>query len=221
MLRQCRQEEFNGISLAAVECIRCRLQQTIQNYIAQARGTDIDIESSVRSIIDGVRTRGDEAILDYTERLDQLKADTVSALRISTEQRTQLAASVLPEWADALKKAADRIRRYAEKQLAQDWEFVDEVGVRLGQKISAIAAVGLYIPGGKAAYPSSILMNAIPAQVAGVERIVAMLPAPNGYLNPLLMYALELMQIDEAYTIGGAQAIAALAYGSETITPGL
>ena len=208
-----------ALALQRLDASDADFNEQIQKYIAQARFTDTHIESSVRSIINEVHTRGDEAILDYTEELDQLKADTVSALRISADQRSQLAASVLPEWSDALKKAAERIRRYAEKQLAQDWEFVDEIGVRLGQKISAIASAGLYIPGGKAAYPSSILMNAIPAQVAGVERIVAMLPAPGGHLNPLLMYALELMQIDEAYTIGGAQAIAALAYGTRTIAP--
>ena len=207
------------LALQRLDASDADFNEQIQNYIAQARFTDTHIESSVRSIINEVHTRGDEAILDYTEELDQLKADTVSALRISADRRSQLAANVLPEWSDALKKAAERIRCYAEKQLAQDWEFVDEIGVRLGQKISAIASAGLYIPGGKAAYPSSILMNAIPAQVAGVERIVAMLPAPGGHLNPLLMYALELMQIDEAYTIGGAQAIAALAYGTRTIAP--
>ena len=191
----------------------------IKKYIAHAQIVGSDIENSVRSIIDDVRDRGDEAILDYTEQFDQINADSVSALRISTKRRSQLAASVSPEWSKALGTAADRIRCYAEKQLGQDWEFVDEIGVRLGQKIGAIDAVGLYVPGGKAAYPSSLLMNAIPARVAGVERIVAMLPAPGGNLNPLLMCALELMQIDEAYTIGGAQAIAALAYGTRTIAP--
>ena len=207
------------LALQQLDASDADFNEQIQKYIDHARIVGSDIESSVRSIIDDVRDRGDEAILDYTEQLDQIKADSVLALRISAERRSQLAASVSPEWSKALDKAADRIRRYAEKQLGQDWEFVDEIGVRLGQKIGAIDAVGLYIPGGKAAYPSSLLMNAIPAQVAGVKRIVAMLPAPGGYLNPLLMCALELMQIDEAYTIGGAQAIAALAYGTRTINP--
>ena len=191
--------------------------EQIRNYIAQAQFSDTNVQNSVRSIIDAVRTRGDDAILEYTEQLDQLKAASVSELRIPTDKRSQLATEVPPEWRDALEKAAARIRRYAEKQIMQDWEFVDEIGSRLGQKITAIDAVGLYIPGGTAAYPSSVLMNTIPAQVAGVKRIVAMLPARGGRLNPLVMYALELMQIDEAYTIGGAQAIAALAYGSQSI----
>ena len=207
------------LALQQLDASDADFTEQIEKYIEHARIIGSDIESLVRSIIDDVRDRGDEAILDYTEQFDQIKAESVSALRISAEQRSQLAQSVLPEWSDALNKAAERIRRYAEKQLGQDWEFTDEIGVRLGQKIGAVDAVGLYIPGGKAAYPSSLLMNAIPAQVAGVERIVAMLPAPGGHLNPLLMYALELMQIDEAYTIGGAQAIAALAYGTRTIAP--
>ena len=208
-----------SLALRQLDSSDAGFNEQIQYYIAQAQFADTDIESATRLIVDEVRTRGDEAVLDYTKQLDQLTVDTVSALRISEDQRAQLAAKVPPELSQALNKAAERIRNYAEKQLAHDWEFVDEVGVRLGQKVRAIDAVGLYIPGGKAAYPSSVLMNTIPAQVAGVKRIVAMLPAPRGELNPLVMYALELLQIDEVYTIGGAQAIAALAYGTQTIAP--
>lgn len=206
-----------ALALQQLDASDAGFKEQIQNYIAQARCGDSDVESSVRLIIAAVRERGDEAILDYTERFDRLKADSVAALRISADRRAQSAAKVSSEWAEALKKAADRVCCYAEKQIARDWEFVDDIGVRLGQKIRAIDTVGIYIPGGTAAYPSSVLMNAIPAQVAGVKRIVAMLPTPEGRLNPLLMYALELMQIDEAYTVGGAQAIAALAYGTRTI----
>lgn len=206
-----------ALTLRQLDASAADFNEQIQNYIVQARFVTTDVEEAVRSIIGAVRTRGDEAILHYTEQLDQLKASTVSELRITEDRRSQLAANVSSEWRAAITKAADRIRAYAEKQLAQDWQYVDEIGVRLGQKVGAIDTAGLYIPGGTAAYPSSVLMNAIPAQVAGVKRIVAMVPAPRGHLNPLVMYALELMQIDEAYTIGGAQAIAALTYGTRTI----
>ena len=208
-----------ALILQQLDASAAAFNEQIRNYIAQVQLSNSDVESAVRSIISEVRARGDEAILEYTAQLDNLKADSVSALRISADQRAQSATAVTPEWSVALKKAADRIRRYAHQQQLQDWEFVDEMGVRLGQKINAIDSVGLYIPGAKAAYPSSVLMNAIPAQVAGVERIVAMLPSPAGVLNPFVMHALELMQIDEVYTIGGAQAVATLAYGSQSIAP--
>ncbi|MBC6414145.1 MAG: histidinol dehydrogenase [Chromatiales bacterium] len=208
-----------ALTLRQLDASADTFSEQIRDYIAQAQLGTADIDDAVRAIIDQVRTRGDAAVLEYTERFDKRKATSVAALRITEDQRAQAAATVAPEWSAALSKAAERIRRYAERQLVQDWEFVDEFGVRLGQKVSAIDSVGLYIPGGKAAYPSSVLMNAIPAQVAGVERIVAMLPACGGELNPFVMCALQLMSIDEAYTIGGAQAIAVLAYGTQSIAP--
>jgi len=189
----------------------------LHDYIERARGASAAVENRVRAIIEAVRSRGDAALLEYSEELDDLSASEISALRVSKKQRAELAAEVSPEWCEALAAAAARIRAYAGRQRMDDWHYVDSQGVRLGQKVTAIDAVGIYIPGGKAAYPSSVLMNAIPAQLAGVPRIVAMVPSRGGRLNPSVMAALELMQIDEIYTVGGAQAIAALAYGTDTI----
>ena len=177
-----------------------------------------DVDATVSDIIADVRARGDAALTELTEKFDRLKL-TASGLRLSADEIHTAAASVPQTERDALSLAADRIRAYHERQLPEDAEWSDETGATLGWRWTPVAAAGLYVPGGLASYPSSVLMNAIPARVAGVPRLAMVVPAPDGILNPLVLAAAELAGVDEIYRIGGAQAIAALAYGTETIAP--
>jgi histidinol dehydrogenase len=178
---------------------------------------DDAVEAAVASIIAEVRGRGDAALLDYTARFDRVRAASVSALEVSpTELEAALAGLPTPE-RDALEFAARRIRAFHERQLAESWSFIEADGTRLGQRVTALNRVGLYVPGGKAAYPSSVLMNALPAKVAGVSDIIMVTPTPDGVRNPLVLAAARLAGVNRAFAIGGAQAIAALAYGTATI----
>ncbi len=177
-----------------------------------------DVDAAVASIIEDVRARGDAAVIDYTERFDRLTL-TPDRLAISSSEIDAGIADVRAQDRAALELAAARIRAYHERQLPKDASWTDDVGARLGWRWSAVEAAGLYVPGGLASYPSSLLMNAIPAQVAGVDRLVITVPAPDGAVNPLVLLAARLSGVDEVYRIGGAQAIAALAYGTETIRP--
>ena len=177
-----------------------------------------DVDSAVAGIIADVRDRGDAAVIDLTERFDGL-ALTPDTLAFSQAEVDTAIARVSPEERDALELAAARIRSYHERQLPQDAAWTDEAGARLGWRWSAVEAAGLYVPGGLASYPSSLLMNAIPAQVAGVDRLVVTVPTPGGEVNPLVLLAARLAGAHEVYRVGGAQAIAALAYGTETIAP--
>ena len=175
------------------------------------------ISDTVRDILSNVRQYGDTALLGCVAQHDGIKADNVTSLRVDAAQISECAAAVDPQQAYALEQAAKHIEAFAQKQKMTSWEFENN-GAKLGKHISALGSVGVYIPGGKASYPSSVLMNAIPAAVAGVERVVAVTPAKGGILEPLVAKALQLANISEVYTMGGAQAIAALAYGTETIT---
>ena len=172
----------------------------------------------VRDILDDVRQRGDAAIIDYTSRFDRLDL-TADTLRVSDHDLAAAKSQCAPNVLLALKFAADRIENFHRRHLPQDDSYTDDQGVTLDARWTAVSSAGLYVPGGKAVYPSSVLMNAIPAKCAGVERIVMVVPAPGGFLNPLVLAAAELVGITEIYKIGGAQAIAALAYGTETIVP--
>ncbi len=177
-----------------------------------------DVDAVVADIIADVRSRGDAAVLELTERFDRV-ALTAATLRISTEEITQATARVAQADRDALSLAAERIRAYHARQMPQDASWTDDVGATLGWRWTPVSAAGLYVPGGLASYPSSVLMNAIPAKVAGVARLAITVPTPDGVLNPLVLLAAELAGVDEIYRIGGAQAIAALAYGTQTIAP--
>jgi histidinol dehydrogenase len=177
-----------------------------------------DVDRVARDIIDNVRRRGDIALVEYTEKFDRL-ALTADRLRISEEAIDTAERAVTAEQRKALLLARDRIAAYHQRQMPADDRYTDELGVELGTRWTAIEAVGLYVPGGTAAYPSSVLMNAVPARVAGVERIVMVVPTPDGNVNPLVLAAARLAGIDEIYRVGGAQAVAALAYGTETIKP--
>jgi histidinol dehydrogenase len=178
---------------------------------------DESVESAVASIVADVRARGDAALLEYTARLDRVRAAGVAELELSRKELAAAYESLATAERDALDAAAIRIRAYHERERAQSWSFVEQDGTRLGQKITALARVGVYVPGGKAAYPSSVLMNVLPARVAGVGDIIMTVPTPDGVKNPLVLAAAHVAGVTRAFTIGGAQAIAALAYGTGTI----
>ena len=177
-----------------------------------------DVQNVVAEIISEVRAGGDKAVLRLTEKFDRL-ALTADQMRFSKDQIAQHCAEVSREERAALELAAERIRAYHQKQLPEDAQWTDPSGAELGWRWTPVSAAGLYVPGGLASYPSSVLMNAIPAKVAGVERLVVVVPTPDGAVNPLVLLAAEIAGVDEVYRIGGAQAIAALAYGTDTIAP--
>jgi histidinol dehydrogenase len=187
-----------------------------QAFLHTKREASHDVEATVRDIIADVVTRGDRALIDLTSRFDRVELDA-GRLRVAPEEIDRAAASCDGAALDALRVARDRIDAYHRHQLPADVRFTDPIGVELGYRWSPLAAVGLYVPGGTAAYPSSVLMNAVPAKVAGVERLVMVVPVPGGKLNPLVLAAAKLAGIDEIYRVGGAQAVAALAYGTPTI----
>jgi histidinol dehydrogenase len=186
--------------------------------LSQARETTETVDRAVADIIAGVRARGDEAVIDYTTRFDRHML-TPDGLHISAAEIDAAVASIPAELAAALDLAATRIEAFHRAQLPQDLRMTDAAGVTMGMRWTALDAVGLYVPGGKAAYPSSVLMNAIPARAAGVERIAMCVPTPDGLLNPLVLAAARRAGVTEIYRIGGAQAIAALAYGTASIAP--
>jgi histidinol dehydrogenase len=193
-------------------------EEEFRQLVAAKREAAADVDAAVTAIIEDVSRRGDEALIEYSRRFDGVDL-TVAGLRLTREEIAAGAASTPPATIAALRLAAERIEVFHRRQLPPPIDYVDAVGVRLANRWGPIAAVGLYVPGGTAAYPSSVLMNAIPAKVAGVERLVMTVPAPNGVVNPLVLAAAELVGIDEVYRVGGAQAIAALAYGTATIAP--
>jgi histidinol dehydrogenase len=192
--------------------------QKFRGFLDTKRETAADVEVAVRAIVADVAARGDRALNDYTLKFDKLDLDRVG-IRVTAGEITAAVAACRGEALDALEFARARIEAYHRRQLPQDDRFTDALGVELGSRWTAIEAVGLYVPGGTAAYPSSVLMNAVPAKVAGVPRIAMVVPAPGGELNPLVLAAAKLAGVDEIFRIGGAQAIAALAYGTAAVAP--
>jgi len=182
------------------------------------RETDVDINDTVNAILETVRDQGDDAICDYTRQFDRFQV-TPESLPITAKEVDDAFTECDGETLDALNLAANRITDFHRRQRPDDLDFTDEAGVRLGYRWTAVHAAGLYVPGGTASYPSSVLMNALPAKVAGVKRLVMVVPTPDGQLNPLVLAAARIAGVDEIYRIGGAQAIAALAYGTKTIRP--
>jgi histidinol dehydrogenase len=185
-------------------------------FLAAKREAAADVEEAVRAIIAEVAASGDAALVAFTRKFDRLDL-RASSLRVTPAEIDDAFASCDRAARDALALARDRIEAYHRRQVPRDERFVDEIGVELGWRWTALASVGLYVPGGTAAYPSSVLMNAVPAKVAGVPRLVMVVPAPDGRLNPLVLAAAKLAGVDEIYCVGGAQAVAALAYGTATI----
>ena len=178
---------------------------------------DEQVESTVRGIIADVRQRGDAALLEYTRKFDRVEAKSVAELVIGKPELDRALASLSTDDSDALAQAAQRVRQFHERQLGQSWDYVESDGTRLGQQVTPMDRVGLYVPGGKAAYPSSVLMNVIPAKVAGVADLVMVSPTPGGERNPLVLAAASLAGVDRVIAVGGAQAIAALAYGTQSV----
>jgi histidinol dehydrogenase len=187
-------------------------------FLAMKREVSSDVEAPARSIIEDVAGRGDAALIEATRKFDRLELDA-SRLRVAPDEIAEALKACASTTIGALELARDRIESFHRRQLPKDERFTDSLGVELGWRWSAVESVGLYVPGGTAAYPSSVLMNAVPARVAGVTRVVMVVPSPDGKLNPLVLAAAHLGGVSEIYRVGGAQAIAALAYGTATIAP--
>jgi histidinol dehydrogenase len=189
----------------------------LEQLTSWQEGLDEAVTEAVASIISNVASRGDAAVLEYTARFDQLEAASVAELEISHDRLAASLVSIDRSHRQALEYAADRVRSYHEHQLQPSWQYRDDTGNLLGQKITPLERAGIYVPGGKASYPSSVLMNALPARVAGVGEVIMVVPAPGGELNDLVLAAAHIAGVDRLFTIGGAQAIAALAHGTETV----
>ncbi|WP_126446891.1 histidinol dehydrogenase [Sulfuricystis multivorans] len=190
---------------------------TLDALLAFDDSTDEAIERTVAEVLANVRTVGDAAVLDYTRRFDRLAANTMAELELPLGELAAAFDALPADQREALGQAASRIRSYHERQKIDSWEYTEADGTRLGQQVTPLDRVGLYVPGGKAAYPSSVLMNAIPAKVAGVKELIMVVPTPGGQKNPLVLAAAYLAGVDRVFTIGGAQAVAALAYGTQTV----
>ena len=187
-------------------------------FLGSKREVSQSVDDTVRAIIHKVREDGDKALIDYSMKFDRVDLSSIG-IQVTEQEIEEAISKVEAKTLEALQLAHDRISLYHKKQLPQNESFTDPLGVELGWRWTAVQSVGLYVPGGTASYPSSVLMNAVPAKVAGVERIVMVVPAPDGKINPLVLAAAKLGGVNEIYRVGGAQAIAALAYGTETIDP--
>lgn len=210
---------MSGLSPQRLDASALGFDQALGQLLAGNADAEADVTQVVADIIRRVRREGDAAVLDYTRQFDQREVRDLAALRIEPDALEQALAEIEQPQRRALEHAAQRIRNYHEHQKQSSWQYEDEDGTVLGQRVTPLSRVGIYVPGGKASYPSSVLMNAIPAGVAGVEDILMVVPAPKGEINPLVLAAAALAGVSEVYTIGGAQAIAALAYGTESIAP--
>lgn len=189
----------------------------LKALLAFETAQDPAVDAAVASICADVHHRGDAALVEYTNRFDRMQAAGMADLTLSREQLDAAWLRLPADVRDALSAAAERVRRYHEKQLAHSWSYEDEDGTLLGQQVTPLDRVGIYVPGGKAAYPSSVLMNALPAKVAGVAEIIMVVPTPGGERNDLVLAAAYIAGVDKVFTVGGAQAVAALAYGTETV----
>ncbi|MDD1640443.1 MAG: histidinol dehydrogenase [Methylococcaceae bacterium] len=205
------------LNITKLDASSTDFDQQLQQLLAWDETDGRDIQHRVLDIIADVRKNGDKAVIDYTNRFDRRNITQAGELELSKEMLKSAWEKLPNDKAQALQTAADRIRGYAEHQKMQSWQYTEADGSVLGQKVTPLDRVGLYVPGGKAAYPSSVLMNAIPAKVAGVGELIMVVPTPQGETNELVLAAAHLAGVDRIFAIGGAQAIAALAYGTETI----
>ena len=190
---------------------------SLTQLTAWEEASDLAVNQTVAAIIADIGKRGDEALLEYTARFDELAADSVAQLEVSRERQRRALERIEPGQREALEYAAQRVRSFHQHQLQQSWQYTDDAGNLLGQQITALERVGLYVPGGKASYPSSVLMNALPAKVAGVPEVIMVVPAPGGEISDLVLAAASIAGVDRIFTIGGAQAVAALALGTATV----
>lgn len=191
--------------------------QALKDLLAFETAQDDKIDQVVADILRDVKARGDAAVLEYTKRFDRLDVPDMAALELSQAELKAALDGLPAEQRKALREAADRVRSYHEKQLMSSWTYTEDDGTLLGQQVTSLDRVGLYVPGGKAAYPSSVLMNAIPAKVAGVQELIMVVPTPNGDKNALVLAAAAVCGVDRVFCIGGAQAVGALAYGTQTV----
>ena len=191
--------------------------QQLDAMLAWESVSDKAVNERVDDIIAQVRAQGDQAVVELTNRFDRTSVSEMAQLEMSNERLQQALEAISPEQRHALEVAADRVRSYHERQLSRSWQYEEADGTLLGQKVTPMDRVGIYVPGGKAAYPSSVLMNAMPAKVAGVEEIIMVVPTPDGVINEMVLAAAAIAGVDRVFTIGGAQAVAALAYGTQTV----
>lgn len=208
---------MSGRELRRLHAGEAGFDEALDALLAWDSVSDEAVATTVAGVLADVRQRGDAAVLEYTQRFDAVEAKSVGELEFSAEQLQAALQRIDPAQREALEEAAERIRRYHEHQQQASWQYREEDGTVLGQQIRGMDRVGLYVPGGKATYPSSVLMNAIPAKVADVGELIAVSPTPRGYVNDMVLAAAAIAGVDRLFAIGGAQAIAALAFGTETI----
>lgn len=205
------------MNIRRLSTIDASFDQDLKALLAFETAQDDSVDAVVANILKDVKARGDVAVLEYTNRFDKTNATSMAELELSKAELIAALESLPAAQRDALQAAADRVRSYHEKQVMQSWTYTEADGTLLGQQVTALDRVGLYVPGGKAAYPSSVLMNAIPAKVAGVQELIMVVPTPNGEKNALVLAAAAISGVDRVFCIGGAQAVGALAYGTETV----
>ncbi len=205
------------LNITSLNYANADFYQQLDTMLAWEASIDGDIAKIVADILADVKKRGDAAVIEYTNKFDRMNVSDASTLEVKPTQLQQALDSIDPAQREALETAALRIQHYAERQKMESWSFTEDDGTVLGQNVTAMDRVGLYVPGGKAAYPSSVLMNAIPAKVAGVPELIMVVPTPDGETNQLVLAAAAVAGVDRVFTVGGAQAVAALAYGTETI----
>ncbi|MEJ2394835.1 MAG: histidinol dehydrogenase [Candidatus Thiodiazotropha sp.] len=206
--------EINQLSTASDD-----FWQQLDALLAWESVSDTAVNDTVNQIISDIRTKGDDALVDFTNRFDRWQAQSANDLEIPLSRLEEAWNTIPAEQQEALKLSANRIRAYAEHQIMDSWSYTEPDGTLLGQQVTPLDRVGLYVPGGKAAYPSSVLMNAIPAKVAGVAELIMVVPTPGGELNELVLAAAHVSDVDRVFAVGGAQAVAALAYGTESVPP--
>ena len=206
-----------SITLHSIQSTSQDFWSRLDDRLTVSPGSDRELDQLVSSIIADVQARGDEALLEYTNRLDRRELASAADLEIPREALQQALESIDSDTREALQSAADRVRKYHERQLLESWSYHDDDGTLLGQQVTSLDSVGIYVPGGKAAYPSSVLMNAIPAKVAGVKNIIMVVPTPDDETNSLVLAAAGIVGVDRVFSIGGAQAVAALAHGTPII----
>ena len=209
--------QLSGLSIRRLSAHAAGFEQELSQLVAWSAVADLQLEQTVREIMHAVRQRGDQALLEYTNKFDRCEFESARDFEVSPQRMRQAFESLDNELREALQFSAERIRDFHSRQKQQSWQYIDPQGSTLGQQVTPLERVGIYVPGGKAAYPSSVLMNAIPAQVAGVEEIIMVSPAPDGEINETVLAAAHLAGVTRFYSVGGAQAIAALAFGTASI----
>lgn len=206
-----------AIDIRTFDSAQPGFEKTLDELLAWESVSDHQVQQIVTDILADVKSRGDEAVVEYSNRFDHLHAESMDELELTQEQLDEALNTLPDDQRHALLTAADRVRNYHEKQKQDSWQYTEADGTVLGQKVTPMDRVGIYVPGGKAAYPSSVLMNALPAHVAGVDEIIMVVPTPGGEVNQLVLAAAAVAGVTKVFTIGGAQAVAALAYGTEAV----